>query len=370
MSGRPEAPGALVADVRVRRGRFTLDAALHVEPGTVVAVLGPNGAGKSTLLDVLAGLLVPDDGTVRTGDRVLTDVPAGGRATVVRPERRSVGLLGQDPLVFPHLTARENVAFAARARGGGNARSARTEADAWLARVDLGGLADRRPAALSGGQRQRVALARALAARPAALLLDEPFAQLDVRTAAALRDVVRQQVRATGTATVLVTHDAVDALTLADEVLVLVDGTLVERGRPVDVLADPAHPFTAALGGTNLLLGAVADDRSGPVLVTADGLRVPCPPGLVAGTPARLTFAPSAVEVHRAARADVPATGVARWETRVVDLEPGTTGVRVRTSGDVLVDVRPADLAVLDLRVGAPLVLTVPHTQQRLRPLP
>ncbi|MDC7122040.1 ABC transporter ATP-binding protein [Cellulomonas fimi] len=362
----------MTADVRVRRGVLALDATLRVEPGTVVAVLGPNGAGKSTLLDVLAGLLVPDDGTVRTGERVLTDVRAGGRATVVRPERRSVGLLGQDPLVFPHLTARENVAFAVRARGGTNARAARTEADDWLARVDLGGLADRRPAALSGGQRQRVALARALAARPAALLLDEPFAQLDVRTAAALRDVVRQQVRATGTAAVLVTHDALDALTLADEVLVLVDGTVVERGRPVDVLSDPAHPFTAALGGTNLLLGTVADDARGPVLVTADGLRVPCPPALAAGTPARLTFAPSAVEV-RSGGEQAPGSsggpaGTARWFARVVDLEPGTTGVRVRTTGDVLVDVRPADLAALDLRLGAPLALAVPHTQQRLRP--
>lgn len=397
MSVGPGPAGSLVADVRVRRGRFALAAALRVEPGTVVAVLGPNGAGKSTLLDVLAGLLVPDVGTVRTGDRVLTEVPVGGRATVVRPERRSVGLLGQDPLVFPHLSARENVAFAVRARGGGNARAARAEADDWLARVDLGGLAERRPAALSGGQRQRVALARALAAHPAALLLDEPFAQLDVRTAAALRDVVRHQVRATGTAAVLVTHDALDALTLADEVLVLVDGTVVERGRPVDVLSDPAHPFTAALGGTNLLLGTVADDPAGPVLVTDDGLRVPCPPGLPAGTPARLTFAPSAVDARsdveaasgvagvagvagvtaaRAASSGAGASGgaapagVARWAARVVDLEPGTTGVRVRTTGDVLVDVRPADLAALDLRVGASLLLTVPHGRQRLRRRP
>ncbi len=372
-SPRAGSAGALVADVRVRRGGFVLDAALQVEPGTVVAVLGPNGAGKSTLLDVLAGLLVPAEGTVRTGERVLTAVAAGGRATVVRPERRSVGLLGQDPLVFPHLTARENVAFAVRARGGGGggARSARVEADEWLRRVDLAGLADRRPAALSGGQRQRVALARALAARPVALLLDEPFAQLDVRTAAALRDLVRREVRETRTAAVLVTHDALDALTLADEVLVLVDGAVVERGRPADVLGDPAHPFTAALGGTNLLLGTVEDGPSGPELVTADGLRVPCPPGVPPGAPARLTFAPPAVEARSGDEPTaVEVTGVARWTARVVDLEPGTTGVRVRTSGDVLVDVPLPDLAALDLRVGAPLVLTVPHAQQRLRPRP
>lgn len=385
--------GALVADVRVRRGAFRLDVALRAEPGQVVAVLGPNGAGKSTLLDVLAGLLLPDDGTVRTGERVLTDVvpdappPSTGgeraaprgrvapgrrvaprRRVAVPPEHRSVGLLGQDPLVFPHLVARDNVAFAARARGLGT-RAARADADAWLDRVGLDGLGDRRPSALSGGQRQRVALARALAAHPAALLLDEPLAQLDVRTAAALRDVLRSQVRATRTAVVLVTHDALDALTLADEVLVLVDGEVVERGRPADVFADPAHPFTAALAGTNLLVGTVADDRGGPVLVTPDGVRVPCPGGVPAGAPAQLTFPPPAVTVGPVpADAGAGERGThARWEARVVDLEPGTTGVRVRTTGDVLADVPPARVPGLDLRVGAAVTLTVPYEAQRLR---
>lgn len=384
--------GDLVADVRVRRGEFRLDVDVRAEPGRVLAVLGPNGAGKSTLLDVVAGLLAPDDGTVRSGDRLLSRAgPDDRRALVVPPERRAVGLLGQDPLVFPHLSARDNVAFAVRARGVG-ARAARAEADGWLVRVGLDGLADRRPDALSGGQRQRVALARALAAHPLALLLDEPFAQLDVRTAAALRDVVRQQVRASGAATVLVTHDALDALTLADDVVVLVDGEVVERGRPADVLGDPSHPFTAALGGTNLLVGTVTADPGGPVLVTADGLRVPCPPGGDVGSAAQLTFSPSAVTArrttalapdHAGARSSVGASadvavrpvagapassGVATWRTHVVDLEPGTTGVRVRTTGDVLVDVRPAELAALDPQVGAPLTLSVPHADQRLRP--
>ncbi|AEE45391.1 ABC transporter ATP-binding protein [Cellulomonas fimi] len=367
---------ALVADVRLRRGALTLDAALAVEPGRVLAVLGPNGAGKSTLLDVLAGLLAPDDGEVRTGGRVLSRRHRGAGDLLVPPERRSVGLLGQDPLVFPHLSARDNVAFAGRAHGLG-ARAARADADDWLARVGLDGLGDRRPADLSGGQRQRVALARALAARPCALLLDEPFAQLDVRTAAALRDVVRQQVRATATAVVLVTHDALDALTLADDLLVLVDGTVVERGVPAQVLADPAHAFTAALAGTNLLVGTVAGAGDRTVLATADGLRVPCPPGLAAGTRAQLTFPPNAVTATPGARPDpAPAVphrapgGAVAWQACVVDLEPGTTGVRVRTTGDVLVDVPPASLQDLDLRVGAPLTLTVPREAQRLRAHP
>lgn len=403
---------ALVADVRLRRGRFTLDAALHVQPGRVLAVLGPNGAGKSTLLDVLAGLLAPDDGEVRTGGRVLTrtartplDAPPSSAApadaqegrprtaarrdprwrvgrsrpggdVLVPPEHRSVGLLGQDPLVFPHLSARDNVAFAGRAHGLG-ARAARADADDWLARVGLDGVGDRRPADLSGGQRQRVALARALAARPRALLLDEPFAQLDVRTAAALRDVVRQQVRATATAVVLVTHDALDALTLADDLLVLVDGTVVERGVPAQVLADPTHAFTAALAGTNLLVGAVATVEGRTVLVTPDGLRVPCPSGLPTGTRAQLTFPPNAVTATPGSGPDAPPAvprrapdGAVTWQARVVDLEPGTSGVRVRTTGDVLVDVPPATLADLDLRADAPLTLAVPLAAQRLRPHP
>ncbi|MBO9555343.1 ABC transporter ATP-binding protein [Cellulomonas sp.] len=347
---------SLEVDVRVRRGVFALDVALTAGPGKIVAVLGPNGAGKSTLLDVIGGLLLPVSGSVRVGSRVLTTVGAEGRVHV-RPDRRSVGLLGQDPLVFPHLDARENVAFGPRAAGSA-AAAARTSADAWLTAVGLDGLGDRRPRALSGGQRQRVALARALAAEPAALLLDEPFAQLDVRTAAELRDVVRDQVRRTQTPTVLVTHSVLDALTLADEVVVLDHGTVVERGHPLDVLTDPAHPFTAALAGVNLVVGEIA---AGPVLAGPDGLRLPCRTELPVGTPAQASFAPTAVSVAEPDADDLV------WTSHVVDLETGTTGVRVRTTGDVLVDLAPTLVGRVDLQVGAPVRLAVPASAVRVR---
>jgi len=357
----------LVVDVRVRRGVFALDVALSARPGEVVAVLGPNGAGKSTLLDVVGGLLLPVDGTVRVGSRVLTSVGPSARVHV-RPDRRSVGLLGQDPLVFPHLDARENVAFGPRAAGTA-AAPARAAASAWLEAVGLTGLGDRRPRSLSGGQRQRVALARALAAEPAALLLDEPFAQLDVRTAAELRDVVRDQVRRTGTPTVLVTHSVLDALTLADEVVVLDHGTVVERGRPLEVLTDPAHPFTAALAGVNLLVGEVVRDGSGAALAAPDGLLVPCRTDLAAGTLAQVSFPPTAVEVAAPGAADGPDDRVV-WHAHVVDLEAGTTGLRVRTTGDVLVDVPPALVGRVDLQVGALVRLSVPVGSMRVRRAP
>ncbi|MBO3083781.1 ABC transporter ATP-binding protein [Cellulomonas fengjieae] len=345
---------ALDAQVAVRRGAFALDVTITAQPGEIVAVLGPNGAGKSTLLAVLAGHLAPSAGVVRVGERTLTAV-GDGVTTAVRPERRSVGLLGQEPLVFPHLSARENVAFGPRAAGVPAAQARRT-ADEWLAAVGLGALADRRPDALSGGQRQRVALARALAAEPAVLLLDEPFAQLDVRTAAELRDLVRAQVRRTRTSTVLVTHDVLDAVTLADRVVVLHDGQVVERGRPLDVLTEPAHPFTAALAGVNLVVGRLVREPDGSTaLAGPGGVRVPC--SATDGTRAQVTFSPSAVTVG------------AGWPARVVDLEPGTTGVRVRTTGDVLVDLPPAQVARLGLQVGTELRLSVPTEHVRVRTL-
>ena len=346
------AEGTLHARVVVRRGVFVLDAEIEARPGRIVAVVGPNGAGKSTLLDAIAGLLVPDEGRVAIGDRVLTDAATARR---VRPEHRSVGLLGQDPLVFPHLSALENVAFGPRSSGT-SARDARRAATTWLEAVGLADLAERRPDALSGGQRQRVALARALAPGPAVMLLDEPFAQLDVRTAAELRDLVREQVRRTGTAAVLVTHDVVDALTLADHVVVLHDGRVVEEGDVLAVLTDPAHPFTAALAGVNLVVGTMSDGA----LVGPGGVVVPCGPDAPPpGTRAQVTFAPPAVRV-----------GSAGWETHVVDVENGATGVRVRTTADVVVDLAPAAAAALDLRVGSPLRLAVDPGDVRVRPAP
>lgn len=348
--------GGLSADVRVALGDFTLTAAIAVEPGEVLAVLGPNGSGKSTLLAVLAGTLAPRDGRVLAGDRVLTDVRAGRSRVAVPPERRGVGLMGQDPLVFPHLDARENVAFGPRSAGAGR-RAARVTAQAWLDAVGIGDLAGRRPGELSGGQRQRVALARALAARPAVLGLDEPFAALDVRTAAELRPLVREQVRRTGTATVLVTHDVIDVVAVADRMVVLHDGTVVARGAPAEVLGAPADLFTAALAGVNLVVGEVRPGPGGPVVVAGAVVVPVSAPG--AGR-VRVTFPPAAVRVG--------GTGGVTWRTTVLGVEPALGGVRVLTSGGVAVEVPAGEATRTDLRPGAWLELGVDPSQVVVRP--
>ena len=217
----------LDAELRVRRGTFDLDLAITVQPGEVVALLGPNGAGKSTALRLLAGLLPVDDGLVRLGGR-------GGRGhrwpgSGCHPSSGEVGVVFQDYLLFPHLTARENVAFGLRARGVPRAE-ARARADAWLDRVGLAGYAGQRPRRLSGGQAQRVALARALAADPRLLLLDEPLAALDAGTRLEVRADLRRHLAGYDGATVVVTHDALDAMVLADRLVVLENGRVVQDG--------------------------------------------------------------------------------------------------------------------------------------------
>ena len=223
-------------------------------------MLGPNGAGKSTLLGVLAGLLRPSEGHVRLGDADVTDVP---------PHRRGVGLLAQQALLFPHMTALANVAFGPRAHGVPR-RAAEERARELLAAVDAAALEARRPAQMSGGQQQRVALARALAPDPDLLLLDEPLAALDVDAAPALRSLLRRIVRDRKQTALLVTHSALDALVLADRVVVLTEGRVVETGPARDVLARPRSAFTARIAGLDLVPGVVA----GGGLRTADGTTV------------------------------------------------------------------------------------------------
>ena len=201
-------------------------------------MLGPNGAGKSTALHVVTGLVRPDIGLVRLGDRVLTDTGTG--VNVATHDRR-VGLLLQDPLLFPHLSVADNVAFAPRAQRRGKAVATRAvQRLHWLREVGAGEFADRKPRELSGGQAQRVAIARALAGEPDVLLLDEPMAGLDVAVAAAIRAVLRRVLARDGRSAMLVTHDLLDVVTLADHVLILEDGRVAETGRTATCSARPA----------------------------------------------------------------------------------------------------------------------------------
>ncbi|MFT7712236.1 ABC transporter ATP-binding protein [Clavibacter tessellarius] len=257
-----ERPDGLDARVVVERAAFRLDVALRVPAGSTTAVVGPNGAGKSTLLRALAGLAPLTAGRVALDGRELERAGDGDPAMRIPAEGRGIGVVFQDHLLFPHLSALGNVAFGPRAHGVPRA-DAEGRARALLDRLGIAHLADRHPAALSGGQSQRVALARALVLEPPLLLLDEPMAALDAGTRLDVRDLLADELRRFGGAAVLVTHDPVDALALADRILVLEDGRAVQEGTAADVAARPATGYVARLLGMNRVAVSDATGRPG-----------------------------------------------------------------------------------------------------------
>ena len=226
-----------------------VDVELEVPAGTVTALLGRNGSGKSTCVQAMAGLLDAPGSTLTVGERTLD---RGARRTPAR--KRGISLLTQRPLLFPHLTVLDNVAFGRRARGV-SAKDARARAAQELQAVGCGHLAERRPWQLSGGQAARVALARALAVDPAVLFLDEPMAALDVDAAAAMRSLLAQRFADHPATVVVVTHNLLDVARLAHRVVVLEDGAVVEEGPAQETLTRPRTPFTAALAGMNMVMG-------------------------------------------------------------------------------------------------------------------
>ena len=256
------------------------DGAVTVAPGELVAILGPSGSGKTTLLRVIAGLEVPDRGTVAIGGRQVA-----GPDVWVEPERRRVGMVFQDGALFPHLTVAANVAFGEPAPG-------RVEEC-----LRLVGLADRArsyPHELSGGERQRVALARALAPEPDVILLDEPFASLDASLRVALRAEVAAILRAAGASALLVTHDQEEALSLADEVVVMRDGRVEQSGTPEDLYDHPASRWVAEfLGDAEVLLGEVAGGQARCALGTFPGPGVPDGPAEVIVRPESIRVFPA-----------------------------------------------------------------------------
>lgn len=325
-----------------------LDVQFCVSPGEVLAVLGPNGAGKSTALHVIAGLVRPDTGQVRLGDRTLTDTDAGVH---VATHRRRVGLLLQDPLLFPHMSVAANVAFGPHSRRR-RSRAARDTALHWLREVDAAQLAERRPRQLSGGQAQRVAIARALAAEPDVLLLDEPLAGLDVAAAAGIRAVLRKIVSQNSRPTILVTHDLLDVVTLADRVLVLEAGRIAEIGPVAEVLAAPRSHFGARIAGVNLVNGTIGDDGS---LRTRAGTQWHGTPAedLATGQDAVAVFAPAAVAVF----VDPP-HGSPRNAVQLNVAELDTRGPAVRVRGDEQPDGAPGLAADITVEAAAELRLT------------
>ena len=349
----------LVAQVAVDRGAFRLQTRIEVPAGQVLAVLGPNGAGKTTLLRALAGLLALDRGTISVGDQVWDDAASGG---FVPATDRAVGLVFQDYRLFPHLSVLDNVAFAARARGS-TRRAARAAAAVRLDRLGLARLAGQKPAQLSGGQAQRVALARALAGDPRLLLLDEPLAALDARTRLEVRGELRHHLAEFGGPTVLVTHDPLEAMVLADQILVIEGGSAVQQGPPAEVARRPATEYVARLVGLNLYPGALVEVVGRRIRLDGGGYLVAAghdPDQAPSSNGARMLVAvsPTAISIH--AREPDPGSARNLWSGRVVGMELLTDRVRVAVEGrpDALVDITPAAVAALSLQTGQQVWLT------------
>jgi molybdate transport system ATP-binding protein len=260
---------SLLADVKVTVGSFAEQVALEVADGEVVAVLGPNGSGKSTLLRALAGIQPLSGGRIELDGVALDDPDAG---ILVPPERRPCGVVFQDYLLFPHLSAQGNVAFGLRNRGATKADAAERALE-WLDRMGVAAQASLKPARLSGGQAQRVALARALAVDPRLLLLDEPMAALDVGQRGSVRHELRQHLRQFGGSCVLVTHDPLDAAAIADRLVIIEGGAVVQAGTLAEITTRPRTRYVAELAGLNLLMGRATGSElhldGGAVLQTA-----------------------------------------------------------------------------------------------------
>ncbi|MDN3241873.1 ABC transporter ATP-binding protein [Glycomyces tritici] len=425
----------LDAHLVVDRGGFRLDLRLHVAPGETVALLGPNGAGKTTALRALAGLEQLSDGHIALNGEVLdrpgsqpgrmraarsgsqidgppndnpdtgvrqpfsdafeqgrADGVAGGRRgdRWVPPEERRIGVVFQDYLLFPHLTAADNIAFGPRRRGLGRAES-RAIAAEWLERVGLQEFGKRRPKQLSGGQAQRVALARALASEPALLLLDEPLAALDARTRLDTRAELHRHLTGHTGPAIVVTHDPVDALMLADRLVVVEDGRAVQEGDAESVTARPRTDYIARLVGLNLYRGVAegnqvvldgglsvaaaagpgrGDDGSGPATAVAAG-PAEGPMVLVAADPlsgpAFAAFPPSAVALYPERPEGSPRN---TWRATVSGVHRHGDNVRVQLDGPLkaAADVTPAAAAQLRLEPGRGVWATVKASEIRTYP--
>ncbi|MCK1820728.1 ABC transporter ATP-binding protein [Streptomyces sp. XM83C] len=337
----------LDARLVVERGGFRLDIALTAAPGEVVALLGPNGAGKTTALRALAGLVPLSGGHLRLDGARLEHAP---------PEKRPVGVVFQDYLLFPHLSALDNVAFGPRCQGAGKAE-ARERAAELLDRMGLAAHASARPRRLSGGQAQRVALARALAVRPRLLLLDEPLAALDARTRLDVRAQLRHQLAGFEAVAVLVTHDPLDAMVLADRLVVIEGGRIVQEGTPADIARHPRTDYIARLVGLNLYQGRADGHRvhvdAGPVVTASESLS-----GRVF-----VAFPPSAVTLHRERPTGSSARNV--WRCEVAGLEIHGDQIRADLTGELplAADLTTVAAAELGLAPGVTVWASVKATE-------
>ncbi|MEU4352477.1 ABC transporter permease [Streptomyces sp. NPDC023838] len=347
-SPSPSGSWALHAEV----SGFT-ELTLDAPAGTTIAVVGENGAGKTTLLRALLGLTPRARAGLRLGDQDVTGLP---------PHRRGVAWVPQDGALFPHMTALANTAYGLRAQGVGRAE-ARQEAQTWLDRLGVGRLAHRRPGQLSGGQAQRVALARALAARPRLLLLDEPLAALDQTTRAHVRHTLRTHLDGFGGVCLIVTHDPVEALSLADRVLVLDGGRALQDAPPAEVTRHPRSPWVARMLGRNAWPGVAGADG----LALPGGGRIVAAEQLPVGSRALAIIAPESVSVHRDRPGGSPRNS---WPGTVREITASGSRLRVLIGSpqapDLVAEITPEAAAELRLAEGVAVWSSVKATEVTL----
>ncbi len=353
---------SLEATIRTILGSLRMDLELRVPDGEVLAVVGPNGSGKTTLLRVLAGLVALDSGRVVLDETVMEDTETG---TSLSPEARPVGYLFQDYLLFPHLSALENVAFGLRARGT-RRPEARRRAHEWLDRVGLADQAAAKPGALSGGQRQRVALSRALAVQPRLLLLDEPLAAVDLSARAELRRNLRVALADFDGVRLLVTHDPLEAASLADRVVVLESGKVTQIGTVAEVTTRPRSEWAAEMVGVNLFRGR-ADGGEVTVNRVADGPHGIRPQATLTAASAIegdvfVVVHPRAVTLYRS-RPDASARNIWEGTLKTLDLQGDRARAWVEGPLSVVAEVTAAAVADLHLADGGPLWVSIKATE-------
>ena len=315
---------------------FSIDFAITAAAGETIALLGPNGAGKTSVLRAIAGLLPLAEGRIVLDETVLDDVE---ERVHVPTERRPISVVFQHYLLFPHLSVGDNVAFGLRARGMPRAEASRQAAE-WIERLGLTEYAGRRPDGLSGGQAQRVALARALATKPRLLLLDEPMAALDASTRVNLRRELRRQLSGYAGVRLLVTHDPVEALAMADRLLVMEGGRVVQQGLATEVTQRPRSGYVADLAGVNLFRGRASGNR----ITLSEGGSL-----TIATSSEGEVFAivhPRSVALYRS-RPDGTPRNV--WRGRALDLDLIGDRVRVRLAGEVPITAEVTRAAISDL---------------------
>jgi len=345
---------SLKASVKVSRTPFALDVQLEVKQGETVAVLGPNGAGKTTLLRALAGL-VPFEGRVELNGNVLEDSAQRFR---VPTEDRHVGLVFQDHVLFPHLSVLDNIAFGLQAQGRPEARKI---ARGWLERAGLADKAGSMPRELSGGQAQRVAFLGTLATEPRLLLLDEPLSALDVTIRAEVRRELARQLNSFRGVRLIVTHDPLEAIALADRLVVLENGHVVQTGTPQEVTARPRSRFVADLAGVNLLRGQGHGDH----ITLVNGSSVAAPDAGEGNVFAMIH--PRAVALYLTRPEGTP-RNVWQGETENIDLHGDRVRVRVLGPVPLVAEVTPSAVRDLHLHVGAPVWISVKATEVSVYP--